>query len=260
MTEMKGLVRRLVYVSWPNFRALLAMNAVMVIIVLLCGISFQCGNLRTIYDMAAERDPEFEKEFSEMFGIMIAMLNFMAGMLPASIDVDAVLSDIRSGWNRFAYTLPVSMKKYAAANYILAGGLTVCMFAFIAVFDLLCYKLFGQPYDPAPVAVSILIITVIFVIGRLFFNLVLKVGDQEKALKYIVITVVVLVLLFPVSFIVLIEGLLPALGMDEDDIPGLVRALGGFLGRWLWLFPVVIAAILYLSYRRTVKLLERRMR
>ena len=256
MAETKGLIRRLVYMT--SIRSLFVANIILVIVAVLCGISFRCGNLKIIYEMMRERDPEFEKGFSEMFGLMLAMMNYVVGMMPAAADTEVVMKDIKSGWNRFAYTLPVTTKQYAAANYILTGGLTVFMFVFIALFDLLCFKLFRQPYDPVPVAISILIITVVFVIGRIFYNLVLRVGDSEKAGNIIMYTAVGFILAFPALFILVVAILLPAFGMDEDDIPVLFSRFGHALGHCLWLFPVIVAAVLYLSYRRTVRLLERR--
>lgn len=258
MTEIRALMKRILYLSMNDIRSILLFNAAPALITLLCGISFRCGNLRLIYEMALEKYPDTQKNFEDIYAFLLIMLNSMVCLCCVSFDVSAVMKDHVCGWNRFAYTLPVSIKKYAAAYYILAVIGTVLTLVFIVILNLLCSVLFSQPFSLTPIAVCFALLMLMLTASRIFFNLVLRTGDAEKAKQLILYSIAISFLLLPAVFLFFALVLMPALGIEEDSLPELAASAGSFVIHNLWLFPAAVIIILYLSYRRTVILLERR--
>lgn len=262
MNEIKGLILRIIYLAKKDLRAFFVMNIVFAMLVLLCGISFRCGNLGLIYEKALEKYPESAgKSFGEIYTLCVFMLDMMLCAVLVCIDIPVLMMDIRSGWNRYAYTLPVSMKRYAAANYILSGILTAVTMVLITLINLLTSVIFSQPFSIPLLFGSFLIMLLLMIPERIFYNLSLKVGDTKKAENIIMYSVAGLFILLPVLFILTVGFILPAFGIDDIDdekLPALFLKAADFLSAYIWAVPFIAAAVLYLAYRRTVSLLERR--
>ena len=262
MKEIRGLILRMLYLAKKDLRAFLVMNIVFVTIAVLCGISFRCGNLGIIYGKALEKYPESaENSFRDIYTFFVFMMDFMLCTMLVCIDIPVLMKDIRSGWNKYTYTLPVSMKKYAAANYILSGILTAVTMVLIILINLLLSVIFSQPFSLPLLFGSFLIMLLLMIPERIFYNLSLKVGDSKKAENIIIYSVVGFLILFPLLFILTVAVILPAFGIDDIDdekLPALFLKAADFLSAYIWAVPFIAAAVLYLAYRRTVSLLERR--
>lgn len=154
---MKGLIYREIYLARKNYFFGFVSYLIVILFGVLARISMLHGNLAKLSE---ETYNAVDKNTYYAFTLLPALLLFFSLMGEGGV----IVSDYKSKWNMFSYTLPVSEKKQAAVKYgIKAAAMVVSLLLSMlnaAVIGELCGK--GFDFGVIKYIFAVMLVAVLF--------------------------------------------------------------------------------------------------
>lgn len=264
---MKGLIYRELYLARKSYIGGMIVVAMFIVLGVLIRLSLVCGNL-------ADLDAETYKMVDMASYIVFSYLPLLLLLVPLAGDGGVAISDYKSKWMLYAYTLQYSEKQMAAVKYIIK--ISLLLLGFGLAFCNLC--LFGglsgqgiRGTDTVIVdgiilenmqwnSVKILLIVMMLVTAVSAFATPLLLRYKSTNAVIIRICAVAIVLYFVVMgmFSASLADIVASQLPEMEVLNQLFGIVLQFRDRLAMVAPFVIVITLALGYWLTVKQLKKR--
>ena len=249
---MKGLLYKEFYLGRKNYLAFLALTFVFSLLGALVCLSMICGNLQSI--------PVEEPDTVEQFTILFTYVLYVLGMFAVFGSNQSVYGDYASGFMKYSYTLPVKAVKAVGARYL--TGLIVLGIGILCGIAnaLIISTLTGRMFTLDILKNMMMILGVIVLVYSAGVPLALKFKTAKTVSG---ITVLAVAVMYLVAGAFLISGM--------SRFEATVGAEAGALymemirDKYSWIrntllpfFPVILFAMLGISFLASVKIYQRR--
>ncbi len=264
---MKGLIYRELYLARKSYIGGMIVVAMFILLGVLIRLSLICGNL-------ADLDAETYKMVDMASYIAFSYLPLLLLLVPLAGDGGVAISDYKSKWMLYAYTLPYSEKQMAAVKYMIK--ITLLLFGFGLAFCNLC--LFGglsgqgiRGTDTVIIdgivlenmqwnSVKILLIVMMLVTAVSAFVTPLLLRYKSTNAVIIRICAVAIILYFAGMFMIVatMSGIATSPISEMEKLNQIFGVFLQFRDRLAMAAPFVIVITLALGYWLTVKQLKKR--
>lgn len=254
---MRGLIYRELYLARKNYIFGMVSYLMFLLFGVLVRISMLHGNLAKLSE---DTYNSVDKSTYYIFTFLPALLLFFALMGEGGV----IVSDYKSKWNLYSYTLPVSEKKQAAVKYcIKAAAMFISLLLSIinaAVIGALC----GKGLDIRMIKYILVIMFVVTVISCAATPMYVKYRSSNAVTLRIIGVCIALYAIVIVSIIKYMQSFMNNHSdMDPDAVMELFvhdffESACKFKDMFVAVIPVIIVAAFALGFYFTVRLLKRR--
>ena len=252
---MRGLIYKELYLSRKQWIMGGALIAGFILLELLVMFSFRYGNLADISGKESSVDVCFT-----LFSILVCI----AAYAVFESDNGGIEADFKAKWNLYGYTLPVSEYKLAAVKTgkIAAGFLTGTAISLLNYLVLLGVtgRGFEKVYIYASLAIGLIFLLVACIVIPLTYRF------KNEKISYGILAIVYAAVMWGISSYMAdfqkkfteAHPDMDEFASDEEMFRALAADMKAFTAHWGWALPLMISAVIAVSYLFTVRMIRKR--
>lgn len=251
--RLKGLIYRELYLMRKNSLLIVFLWFMLSFLGILIRLSILYGN------MASMPAKDLEETSPVLFTIFIYLPAFLIMLIPTLTD-EVIYADFASKWNIFAYTTPVSEKRYLGAKYIVKAATFIVGFALSLLSASILCALNSRALDGEIMTGLLFLLLAMSIMSFFSSKLAYKYRERSKAQMRGIVAGVILYFL-SMGSVAAICVYLDKQGLEADlekVITTIKNAVSEYCMAVSPFVPFTVIAVLTLSYFRDVKALKRR--
>jgi len=256
---MKGLIYRELYLSKKSYIWGFLDFLIIFVMGMLVRLSVECGNIAKLETLDRDIFTSVDILTYYIFLYLPSAVIFFTMMTEHGI----IIADLKSKWNMFSYTLPVSEEKTSLVKYIILVSSMLFGFIFSILNAFIICNISNRNFDSGIVKNILIIMTCLLIIQSLNIPLLIKLKSKAKSEIFFMLCFGILI--FTVGKVI-VENLIKKLRDDynasEDEtfefINDFLQKIIDFRDKIFLLVPIVIIAVLVVGYFATVKILKGR--
>ncbi len=257
---MKGLIYRELYLSKKSYIWGFLDFLIIFVMGILVRLSVECGNIAKLETIDREIFTSVDILTYYIFLYLPTAVIFFTMMTEHGI----IIADLKSKWNMFSYTLPVSEKKFSLVKYIILVSSMLFGFIFSILNALIICNISNRNFDSGTVKNILIIMTCLLIIQSLNIPLLIKFKSKAKAEIFFMLCFGVII--FTVgkvlvgNFIKTFRNYMEYMSEDEllEFMNDFLQKIIDFRDRVFLFVPIVMTGILAVGYFATVKILKGR--
>jgi len=255
---MKGLIYRELYLSKKSYIWGFLDFLIIFVMGMLVRLSVECGNIAKLETLDRDIFTSVDILTYYIFLYLPSAVIFFTMMTEHGI----IIADLKSKWNMFSYTLPVSEEKTSLVKYIILVSSMIFGFIFSILNALIICNISNRNFNSGIVKNILIIMTYLLIIQSLNIPLLIKLKSKVKSEIFFMLCFGVII--FTVGKVI-VENFIEKLrdyNVSEDEtfefINDFLQKIIDFRDKVFLFVPIVIIGILALGYFATVKILKGR--